>query len=443
VFSIPGCAAARPPSHDSLVGMWHGAAEFHGAFLPFDVRFTLQADTLRATMSAPDLLLLEAPLDSVAYHAPRVRFTTHDDRPLRFEGTLDRDSIQGSAVVPAVPGVVEAGGGDAGLRFVLHRAPPPPAPPYSTREVRIEAKGARLAGTIYVPTTGTRPRPGIVILQGSSTNLRHEYSFYADRFARMGLATLAFDKRGKGASSGDYGAATYDDLVNDGAAAVEFMRAQPEVARERVGIWGLSQGAFIAPMVAARVPSLRFIVAVSPPGMSIGESAAYQDSVRLIAAGFSAADASRAAEWNRHLTEWLVDGGDDGTLDADLARIADTKWRRASSIPARLPTSSARNGWYWRGRTLDPIPSWRRLRVPVLVVFGADDELLPARISAARIDRALHHAANQDFTVRVFPGANHVLRRLPLVLGGKWDWPKAAPGYLELVTRWIANHSGE
>ena len=215
--------------------MWHGAAEFHGAFLPFDVRFTLQADTLRATMSAPDLLLLEAPLDSVAYHAPRVRFTTHDDRPLRFEGTLDRDSIQGSAVVPAVPGVVEAGGGDAGLRFVLHRAPPPPAPPYSTREVRIEAKGARLAGTIYVPTTGTRPRPGIVILQGSSTNLRHEYSFYADRFARAWVSRPSRStSEGKGASSGDYGAATYDDLVNDGAAAVEFMRAQPE-GRARAG----------------------------------------------------------------------------------------------------------------------------------------------------------------------------------------------------------------
>ena len=43
--------------------------------------------------------------------------------------------------------------------------------------------------------------------------------------------------------------------------------------------------------------------------------------------------------------------------------------------------------------------------------------------------------------MRVFPGANHVLRTLPLVIGGKWDWPRAAPGYLELVTKWVLDHS--
>jgi len=443
VFSIAGCAAARVPSSDALIGTWRGSAEFRGAILDFEVRFARHADTLRAAMSAPDLMLLDEPLDSVRYQAPRVRFTTPDDHPLRFEGMLDGDSIRGSAVVPAVPGVVEAGGSSADLRFALGRASSPPAPPYAAREVRIDAKGARLAGTLYVPSTGTSPHAAIVILQGSSTNLRRDYRFYADRFARSGFVTLVFDKRGNGASSGDYGSATYEDLADDAAAAVEFLRAEPEVARDRVGIWGLSQGAFIAPLVAERSPSLRFIVAVSPPGMTIGACAAHQDSVRLIAAGFSTVDAARAAECNRRLGAWLADGAGEGALAAELTRVAETKWRRASSIPVRLPSGPARNGWYWRGRTLDPIPFWRRLRVPVLVAFGAADELLPAAISAARIERALREGGNPEFTVRVFPGANHVLRRLPLEAGGAWDWPRAAPGFLELLTRWTADHSGD
>ena len=45
-----------------------------------------------------------------------------------------------------------------------------------------------------------------------------------------------------------------------------------------------------------------------------------------------------------------------------------------------------------------------------------------------------------DFVVRVFPAANHVLRRLPLAAGGAWDWPRAAPGYLELITDWVQRH---
>ena len=87
------------------------------------------------------------------------------------------------------------------------------------------------------------------------------------------------------------------------------------------------------------------------------------------------------------------------------------------------------------------MPLWRSLRVPVLVVFGSADEYVPAQVSADRIQRALRDGGNRDATVRIFPGANHVLRQLPLVAGGKWDWPRAAPGYIDTVTGWILAHS--
>ena len=48
-----------------------------------------------------------------------------------------------------------------------------------------------------------------------------------------------------------------------------------------------------------------------------------------------------------------------------------------------------------------------------------------------------------DHLVRVFPAANHVLRRLPLLAGDRWDWPRAAPGYMDLVTGWILDHAKE
>jgi hypothetical protein len=74
-------------------------------------------------------------------------------------------------------------------------------------------------------------------------------------------------------------------------------------------------------------------------------------------------------------------------------------------------------------------------------VFGEADELLPAATSAANIERALRDGGNADHTVRRFPAANHVLRTLPLVAGGAWDWPRAAPGYLELMTEWMRAHA--
>jgi hypothetical protein len=304
------------------------------------------------------------------------------------------------------------------------------------RDVAFSNGAVSLAGTLHVPA-GAGPHPGVVLLSGSSSRRRGDLRFYADHFARAGLAVLVFDKRGTGESTGDYTLATYEQLADDATAAVAFLCTQPDVERRKVGVWGLSQGAFLAPMVAARVPELRFVVAVSAPGRPLGEAVAYQDSVRLAHAGFDAADIRRTVTIDRRLSAWLADGRDKGELVALLANAESTPWRRASSLPARLPSGAALDGWYWRGRALDPEPIWRAVKPPVLVLYGAADELLLAQPNAKAVERALKKGGNREVTVRVFPNANHVLRALPGATRKPWDWPRAAPGYLALVTDWI------
>lgn len=437
------CALGPTPAaaaQDPLAGDWRGSAWFQGARLEFGVHFQREGTRLHATFTSLDLMLLEQPLVDVNNTGRDVRFTTPDDHPLRFRGTVTGDSLRGTASAPAVPGVYRPGATPALVTFVLGRTRAAAALPYRMREVTIAAGAVRLAGTLLVPPPHGGTSGGIVLLTGSTADLRADARFYADHFARAGLCVLIFDKRGSGQSTGDLASASFDDLAADASAAVEALRRQPEVDSVRVGIWGISQGAFIAPLVAARVPSLAFIVAVSAPGLPIGECAAFQDSARLSDLGFDAADIQRVTTLDRRLLEWLRTGRDRDEMSARLAEAASTPWRRASSVPARLPTGAALEGWYWRGRTLDPYPRWLKVQVPVLAVYGAADELIPARHSARLVEHALDKAKNRDVTVRVFPAANHILRTLPLVAGGRWDWPRVAPGYLELVTSWVLEH---
>ncbi len=442
VAGCAGCAGSPSGTADPAVGWWRGSAVHRGARLDLGVHFFRERGVLEATLSSADMMILDQPLDAVQCAGGQVRFTTRDEHPLRFVGHVVGDSIRAVALLGAVPGVVERGPDAAAvLQLGLARVARPPAAPYATRGVQFGGRAGRLVGTLFVPTPAHRKQAGVVLLQGSSSNLAREYLFQADHFARKGFVVLAFDKRGAGASSGEYGAANYEDLASDAAAAVECLRSQPEVDSMRVGVWGLSQGAFIAPLVAARVPALRYIVAVSSPGVPIGEAAVFQDSVRLTSAGFGASDVGRACALDRILLLWLRTGRAGPVLATRLANAADTPWRRASSLPARLPVGAALEGWYWRGRTLDPAPWWHSVHVPVLAVFGAADALIPAALSARRIERALRSNGNRDVTVRAFPAANHELRVLPLVAGGPWDWPRAAPGYQELVTHWMKSHS--
>ena len=199
LLAATASAASPQPDPGALVGTWRGRAVFRDAPLEFTVRFFREGNALRATFSSQDLLMLEQPLDSVRYRGSRVEFATPDEQPIRFSGVLAGDRIRGDAGVPAVPGVVEhARAGADQLRFELRKVAAPLAPPYASAEIRFESAGARFAGTLLTPPSSERARPGIVILQGSSSNLRREYTFYADRFARAGFAVLSFDKRGKG-----------------------------------------------------------------------------------------------------------------------------------------------------------------------------------------------------------------------------------------------------
>jgi len=443
-LGAPAARSAAPSAAPSaaLAGWWHGVAMFRGAGLEMRVHVTLEGGAPRATLTAPDLMLLEHPLERVAATGRRLSFDTTDEHPIHFSGVLEGDSLRLSGAAPSAPGAPAPRTAER-ITLALGRSPVPEPPPYATRDVRFSNGATTLAGTVYLPRDRDPHRAGVVLLQGSSANLRTDHRFHADRFAREGYAVLVFDKRGAGGSRGDYGAATYEDLAGDAVAAVACLQAQPGVDSTRVGVWGLGQGALLAPRVAARVPNLRFLVAISAPGIPPGESAAFRDSARLAAAGFDKADIRRVVTIEWRLAAWLRNGENAGELGALLAEARGTPWQRASLLPPRLPTGAALEGWHWRGRALDPAPWWSTVNLPVLVIHGAADELLPASPNAKAISRALRKGRVRDVTMRTFPAADHQLLRLPPVAGGPWDWPRPAPGYLELVSTWMRQRSSE
>ena len=54
-----------------------------------------------------------------------------------------------------------------------------------------------------------------------------------------------------------------------------------------------------------------------------------------------------------------------------------------------------------------PLPVWEKVTVPALVYEGALDRYVPAQESATIIEAALRRAGNRDYTIKVFPQANH------------------------------------
>ena len=74
------------------------------------------------------------------------------------------------------------------------------------------------------------------MLHGSGPDTRQGYQLYAEYPARRGIAALAYDKRGTGASSGDWRRATFEDLARDALAGLDSLRLHPGIDSETVGL---------------------------------------------------------------------------------------------------------------------------------------------------------------------------------------------------------------
>jgi dipeptidyl aminopeptidase/acylaminoacyl peptidase len=308
-------------------------------------------------------------------------------------------------------------------------------PPYSAKDVVFKNADVTLSGSLYVPR-GKRLHPAIVMLQGSGPETRWGANrFWADYFGRRGIATLIYDKRGSGKSSGDWQTADFNALAGDALAGVSFLQQQAGIDPKKIGIHGHSQGASIAPLIASRSKSVAFVLADAANGIPMWQSEVYSQQSFISHSGLKGNDLASADKFIEHLVQVARTGkGYDALVqEYEEAKRRGEVWTNESGPPA------ASNYW-WKFFPMianyNPAEYWRLVDVPVLIVEAGADERVPVDSSVAGIRAALSEGHNPDYTIVVFPKAPH-----PLVerskAGETYRWPHITPGYADLLASWV------
>ena len=122
-------------------------------------------------------------------------------------------------------------------------------------------------------TDGIVKYPAVLLISGSGSQDREEsiadhkpFAVWADYLTRNGMAVLRVDDRGVGASKGQpefIATTTTESLVEDAAAALRWLKQQPDIDTNFIFIVGHSEGANIAIKVAAKEPNLRGVVSLA------------------------------------------------------------------------------------------------------------------------------------------------------------------------------------
>ena len=418
---------ANPQAIRTLDGNWEGTMVREGASLPIRFDFRTNGGVVTGRFTSETQSAMEYPIAKVDYSPPALHWRLGSS--LVFDGVVSPQAISGTFLDGKAKGTFSL----EPVRIVQ--------PPYRREELTFRNGSVALSGTLLLPRSAGL-HPGIVFLHGSGAESRWGTPFFlADRFARAGIAALVFDKRGVGQSTGDWKTINYSELAEDYLSAVQFLSGNPMSIRNRSASLVIAREGTISPLIASRPGAVAFVIAAA----AIGVGPIYQEDLfrtrnDLIDEGFTEPDLSHAMDFYSLWIETMRTG--EGIDEYEKARsLASTeKWFAKLGIPPR-------DSWIWKWyppvATLNPLPLWEKVTVPVLLIYGEHDRNTPVDPSLAGIGNALHVAGNRDYTPIIIPGAAHNLT-IQWEPGQPFFWWYTAPGYTDLLTEWVrARFSGK
>lgn len=328
----------------------------------------------------------------------------------------------------------------------------PAGSPYREHTVQIHHGTLTLPGHLVLPARPGR-YPALVLMGGSGSWGPYLKYFRAliDQFVPGGMAVLYYEKRAEGTERAEK--SSFTDLAGDALAAVHFLQKRPEIDAHRVGLWGHSQGGWIAPLAASQSADVAFLITVSGPGVGPFEQMMYFGANRDRSRGLSEKDVSKADALRRRLALYYAHPTEKGWQQAQQAleaarrqpwfgrarfqELQGVKDRLAS--PERIAEINQKYPWvlqFYREQVpYDPIPALRAVHVPLLALFGGADRSVPVERSVEAFRRAFSQSGNPNLTVKVFPGANHA------ILMGPFSSLEFAPGYLKTMSDWLVRLS--
>lgn len=219
-----------------------------------------------------------------------------------------------------------------------------------------------IAATLDLPP-GPGPFPVMVFVPGSGVTTRADDRPAVDIALPQGIGVLRYDKRGLGESTGTFEEVTIDnsvrvlgDRASDVGAIVDHLATLPKVQANGIFLWGTSQGAWVAPLVAAQTAKVAFVIAVNGGVNPVGTVVEYERIAR----------------------------------DASLS---------VGEATQRVASYNGPLGY-------DPQPTLAALRTPVYWIFGGLDRNTPTQLAVPRL-QAIAQPGINDFTIHVYPQMTH------------------------------------
>jgi uncharacterized protein len=402
-------------------GLWQGALEAHGLRLRFQLHVSHdQKGELIAALDSLDQFVSGLPAAKVS----QKESVFHFEIPAlssTYDGTLDatKSSITGEWSQSEIKEKLEFKRSDQPLEL---RRPQNPSKPYPYKEEEVafgNAKaGVNLAGTLSVPN-GTRPFAAAILIAGSGpqdrdgTIANHKpFLVLSDYLTRKGIAVLRYDKRGVGQSTGSAEMATTMDLASDAECAIAYLKSRKDIDAGKIGLIGHSEGAMIAPAIAAGSHDVPWIVLLAAPATKGEDTLLNQSDLIARTGGLSDAQVLASLNFDKQAYDLLQKEQDSAVVTEKLKGLVKESGMDTALPPPALEAQlhMMTSPWFRFFLSYDPLPDLKKTKCPVLALYGEKDLQVPPKINLPILQKAFTDGGNSQADVRQLPGLNHLFQ---------------------------------
>ena len=267
--------------------------------------------------------------------------------------------------------------------------------------VEFTSDNYKLAGTFVAPAED-KPLPAILMLPGSGQTDRDDnakklainvFPQMAEAMSDWGFASLGYDKRGVGASAGDYWHCSLTDRITDAQAAIEWLHSQPNVDPQHVYVLGHSEGALVATSLAASSAAVAGAILLGGSSKTGEETLLWQG--RQIANSLTG------------LSKWLVNHLHIDPSKKQRQYIEHIKASTGDILRVQL-VQKVNAKWMREFFAHDPEKDLAKVHVPMLAITGTKD----IQVDPADLAR-MQQLVKGPFESHLVPNLTHMLRSEP------------------------------
>jgi len=280
---------------------------------------------------------------------------------------------------------------------------------YQSQVIHFKFQSDSIEGVVNLPKrkyTLEGKTPLVIFVHGDGELERDAYGYYEpiwNELAKKGIASMSWDKKGIGQSTGKWLNQSMEDRANEVIAAIEFIQADTRFDFSSIGLIGFSQAGWVMPKVATLSDYPDFIISVSG-AINWKRQSNYLTRTRMELKG--ANEATIEAQVRQNEIDFNI-YNNENTYHEYVA-YQEGKCKNKKEEDCSL-MSEERFHFVKKNISSDAEKDLKNIRCPIFGVFGAEDLNVAFEESHQIYERIFSKNNTNNYQLKIYPKATHGL----------------------------------